>query len=69
MNIGIRTEPAPYCPECGGKMKLRRPKPGQHYDPFWGCSSFPDCRGTRSITEDGLPEDENDLEWQIAESK
>ena len=47
----IRTKPEPFCPECGAKMALRRPKPSQSFDPFWGCSQYPDCRGTRSVTE------------------
>ena len=34
---------APNCPRCGGPMRLRT---GQFGD-FWGCLSYPDCRGTR----------------------
>ena len=33
----------PTCPVCGGGMKLRIGKYGE----FWGCVSYPDCRGTR----------------------
>jgi four helix bundle suffix protein len=37
----------PTCPNCGQPMVLRTarkgPKAGQ---PFWGCSGYPDCRGT-----------------------
>jgi four helix bundle suffix protein len=37
----------PACPVCGQPMILRRarkgPKTGQ---PFWGCSGYPDCKGT-----------------------
>ncbi len=37
----------PACPNCGQPMLLRTarkgPKAGQ---PFWGCSGYPDCRGT-----------------------
>ena len=54
----IRTKPEPYCPECGAKMALRRPKPSQDFEPFWGCSQYPDCRGTRrvvEVNEDQLP--------------
>lgn len=60
----IRTKPAPWCPECGSKMKLKRPRLGQHWDPFWGCSTFPDCDGTTEIGPDGRPEEDNDLEYQ-----
>lgn len=57
----IRTKPEPLCPECGSKMVLRRPKPGQNWQPFWGCYDFPDCRGVRHIMPDGEPE-EDDLD-------
>jgi len=62
MMAGIITKPEPYCSLCGAKMKLRRPKPNQSFDPFWGCSQFPDCKGTRSIKSDGRPESD-DEEW------
>jgi hypothetical protein len=56
---GIQTEPRPHCPECGAVMVLHRPKPGDTWDPFWGCSKFRQgCRGTRNIAEDGTPEDD-----------
>lgn len=32
-------------------MALRRPKPSQSFEPFWGCSQYPDCRGTRAVVE------------------
>lgn len=55
---GIQIKPEPYCPACGAKMVLRRPKLHSvtQWEPFWGCSQFPDCRGTRNIGEDGKPE-------------
>lgn len=59
-NRGLRISPAPYCPECGAVMVLRRPRPNQNWDPFWGCSSYPDCRGVRHIRPDGSPEDDDD---------
>ena len=38
----------PLCPLCGKKMVLRNAKRGnQAGKPFWGCSSYPNCRGTR----------------------
>lgn len=52
---GIQVKPEPWCPECGAKMRLRRPKKGQDWQPFWGCSQYPDCEGTRGIAEDGTP--------------
>lgn len=30
------------CPECGGKMSVRRSSKGR----FWGCEGYPDCRQT-----------------------
>lgn len=32
---------APDCPQCGGKMILRKSEKGE----FYGCSGFPTCRG------------------------
>lgn len=39
---------APTCPNCGGLMEIRINKRG--YNPgsrFYGCTNFPQCRGTR----------------------
>jgi len=58
MDKPIRTKPEPYCPECGGRMKLRRPKLGQKWSTFWGCVDYPNCEGTRQIMSDGRPEDD-----------
>lgn len=35
----------PDCPRCRTSMKLRRGPTGR---PFWGCCSFPRCRGKRN---------------------
>lgn len=24
---------------------------GAHFDPFWGCSNYPECRGSRGIVD------------------
>jgi len=37
------------CPDCGGAMELKQPKQGQSWKPFYGCLSFPKCRGARRI--------------------
>ena len=38
------------CPRCGSPMKLRTAKQGKHAgNQFWGCSTFPKCRGIRSF--------------------
>jgi ssDNA-binding Zn-finger/Zn-ribbon topoisomerase 1 len=56
----MRTKPEPYCPICGAKMILRKPKPGPNmpnWSPFWGCGRYPDCHGKRNIDpETGEPE-------------
>jgi ssDNA-binding Zn-finger/Zn-ribbon topoisomerase 1 len=56
MNKPIKTKPEPYCPDCGGRMKLRKPGPGAAWDPFWGCSNYPGCKGSRDILPNGEPE-------------
>ena len=43
------TENAPDCPECGKPMRRRSSAKG----PFWGCSAYPGCRGTRPDKEGG----------------
>jgi restriction system protein len=40
-----RAASAPDCPQCGKPMRRRRSAKGD----FWGCSAFPDCKGTRSL--------------------
>ena len=43
---------APACPRCGEQMKLRVAKAGANVGKsFWGCTKFPNCRGTRETTE------------------
>ncbi len=44
--LKARSEPdAPDCPECGASMQNRTSSRG----PFWGCSTYPQCKGTRNI--------------------
>jgi restriction system protein len=41
-------ESAPACPKCGSPMVRRTAKKGSNAgSQFWGCSSFPNCTGTR----------------------
>lgn len=41
---------APNCPECDSPMKLRTARQGKNPGAqFWGCSRFPNCRGTREF--------------------
>jgi restriction system protein len=37
--------PSPECPQCGKPMRQRKSAKGD----FWGCSVFPDCKGTRPV--------------------
>jgi restriction system protein len=36
--------PSPDCPQCGKTMRQRKSAKGD----FWGCSSYPECKGTRA---------------------
>lgn len=38
-------ESVPACPQCGSNMCRRKSAKGD----FWGCSAYPECRGTRPI--------------------
>ncbi len=38
-----KTADAPDCPQCGKPMRRRKSAKGD----FWGCSAFPECKGTR----------------------
>lgn len=40
---------APDCPRCGAFMQLRTARQGANAGSnFWGCSTYPKCRGTRA---------------------
>lgn len=41
------SDKAPFCRNCGKPMVLRTARKGAKAgQPFWGCSGFPDCKGT-----------------------
>jgi four helix bundle suffix protein len=41
---------APLCPECGRPMRIRVAGKGKNGSgQFWGCSAYPECKGTRKI--------------------
>jgi four helix bundle suffix protein len=43
----------PACPRCGKPMMRRTARQGPRAgQPFWGCSAYPDCTGTRQIAAD-----------------
>jgi restriction system protein len=42
---------APACPQCGASMTMRTTRNGHKAGTtFWGCSTFPKCRGIRQTT-------------------
>lgn len=43
--LQVRDGKIPECPECGKPMRKRRSQKGE----FWGCSGYPDCRGSRNV--------------------
>jgi len=56
--IGVGEEQATdkHCPRCGGAMVLHA---SQKFDEkgqqFWGCASFPECRGVLDVTQVTIP--------------
>ena len=45
-----RSDLIPACPQCGGAMALRTAKAGKNAgQQFWGCASYPDCKGLVKI--------------------
>ncbi len=43
--------PLPNCPLCGKPMALRTARQGSRAgSQFWGCTGYPGCKGTRSLT-------------------
>jgi four helix bundle suffix protein len=45
--------PGPACPRCGKPMIRRTARQGPRAgQPFWGCSAYPVCTGTRQIAAD-----------------
>ncbi|MGE0761878.1 MAG: hypothetical protein AB7N80_01240 [Bdellovibrionales bacterium] len=47
----LKTDSTLQCPECNGPMKLKKPKAGQKWKPFWGCINFQitGCKGSRKV--------------------
>ncbi len=49
--------PPPACPQCGRPMRLRTARQGPKAgSPFWGCSAYPDCKGTRPAQQTAPPQ-------------
>jgi hypothetical protein len=51
--VGRKLDPsdrAPDCPLCGKPLVLRTARQGPRAgSQFWGCSSYPECKGTRKL--------------------
>lgn len=42
---------SPACPNCDKPMRLRKASQGQNTGhQFWGCTGYPDCKGTRNFS-------------------
>ncbi|MEW6764191.1 MAG: restriction endonuclease [Pseudomonadota bacterium] len=49
-NTIIEPDASPVCPKCGSPMVKRHATRGANTgQSFWGCSTYPKCRGTRAI--------------------
>src|SRR6266403_5419633 len=45
------SETVPHCPVCNALMVKRLARRGMRTgSTFWGCSNYPQCRGTRAIS-------------------
>lgn len=48
----VQSSTPPVCPRCQKPMVLRTARKGPSAGkPFWGCSAYPDCTGTRPANE------------------
>jgi restriction system protein len=55
------SEESPPCPLCGGKMCRRTAGKGPNAGKgFWGCSRYPECRGTVNVSEKSDRSDPSD---------
>ena len=47
--IAMTQTSSPDCPRCGASMQLRTARQGANAGSnFWGCTTYPKCRGTRA---------------------
>lgn len=51
----------PACPLCGKGMRRRIARQGVHSGhSFWGCSGYPECKGTRAMSDESDESDKSD---------
>ena len=43
---GWREQLGPLCPKCGALTALRKPKGDAKWQAFYGCTNYPNCKGT-----------------------
>ena len=47
----VAAQGAPKCPKCGKPMRKIIARKGRNAgNPFWACTGYPDCNGTRNFT-------------------
>jgi restriction system protein len=57
----VPVQPPLLCPRCGQPMVKRCAKKGPRSgEKFWGCSAYPDCKGTRPIEQQSDKSDASD---------
>ena len=49
LESGVEMPDIPKCPKCDAPMSLKKPKPDQNWDAFYGCTRYPECKGTISL--------------------
>ncbi len=50
----IAAQGAPKCPKCGKPMRKIIARKGRNAgNPFWACTGYPDCNGTRNFVAEG----------------
>lgn len=58
---GFDKSDVPTCPLCGKRMRKRTAKQGPNVGQlFWGCSGYPECKGTRKMSDKSDPSDQSD---------
>lgn len=43
---GWKEQLGPLCPTCGAPTALRKPPGDAKWQPFYGCTNYPNCKGT-----------------------